>query len=701
MRLKLIYTMVALGCAAALVGCSDGEFAGVSETGSAPETVAVTLTASRPSGAHTRTLLQENTVGGLNSTWSAGDKLLVVAPDGTKAGELTLQTGAESTEGVFSGELQITDGTKARVWYLGANNGDDAPYTSAAVSSDGKVTALTTDLRTNFGGKFDDLKRADLLTKEDVVFTVKDGKGYVQNERVELSAKMAMAHFTLKFPDDFVPSGEATLTVNSEDGDLPSKMVWNPLTSDGSTPSEDASYGYSLALGSEASGIVLQNNRADVYLPIVPGSYKLKFDVSAGGKQYTCSLKNKSTIEGGYYYTSGKSSESSSTFDGISVSLVEVSQPVKEDEDLVGGVFEVNGKKFRFTRGNLKYDIENDQWSLFDEQYRFTCLAGWADKEGVYMPTIMKNAKDFALPAYAPVIDLFGFGATGLYDYVKGEYAQYPQFFRRTKIETKNQAEYYYPTNDLTTNSGYTGGYLSKGIQYKAFDWGYAYYLSKNSEAKPSVDKPYTTYEPDPLSGKEPAYRYFTLTSDDWTALKKKYFMAACTILQAGNTVDSKSKGSVYGCLIFPVVADDETKAQILQERNKNEKVMKMLSKVSGITTTIYVKTIENLTFTTNTDRFNADWIKMTVEQFKQLEALGVVFLPQAGYRAEDSLTTTSGYYWTATAGQDRTSTIFRFDGTTTPKQFKLDSQIGRVLGCSVRLVKEVPADYVDPMVVE
>lgn len=680
MRLKLIYMMVAFGCAAALVGCSDGEFAGVSETGFAPETVAVTLTASRPSGAHTRTLLQENTAGGLNSTWSAGDKLLVVASDGIKAGELTLQTGANSTEGVFSGELQITDGTKARVWYLGANNGDDAPYTSAAVSSNGKVTALTTDLRTNFGGKFDDLKRADLLTKEDVVFTVKDGKGYVRNERVELSAMMAMAHFTLKFPDDFVSSGEATLTVNSEDDDLPSKKVWNPLTTGDSTPSE----GYSLTLGSEASGIVLQNNRADVYLPIVPGSYKLKFDVVAGGKQYTYSLKDKSTIEGGYYYTSGESSESSSTFDGILVSLVEVSQPAKEDEDLVGSVFEVNGKRFRFTKANLKYIVDSGDWVLMERQYSFICKGGWTLSNGSWA-----KGKETE-------IDLFGFGATGLYDVESGETAQAPTFWRQTAQQTYSIAAYYYPTNNTTTNqgAGFLGSYLEHGTQFTNFDWGKAYYLNKNKEAYPTQEKPYTSYDwaIDPTfdeSKDSKALRYFTLSSSDWTQLQAKYFMTGATITGIGNSVNSDAKGNIFGCLIIKV------------EGTNSEKLAKVKDFLTGKVTYISPSLSANLSYTgTNYQYFKYNYVQMTGAQFDALEKLGVVFLPEAGHRAPDAYTKTDAYYWTSTTGQQYVSTFFRFDGNSSPSVFKLDP-INRSMGGSVRLVKEVPADYVDPMVVE
>lgn len=700
MKLKSIYRLAFLGSLVAIAGCSGDDLDGVS-SGSVPESVAVTLTVARPGDASTRTVLTDNNDGTLTSKWTAGDKLLVVTSDGIKAGELTLLSGENTITGVFTGDLAIADGTHATLWYLGASNGDAAPYTCATGSTGDKVT-LTTDLSgkegsPKLGVSFDDLKRAELLTEDDVEFTVKGGKGYVKTEGITLDQKMAMAHFSLIFPGDFAVSDGATLKVNSEKGDLPNVKTWLPANS-----AAEASYGYTFTIG-DGKDIQISNNTADLYIPIIPGSYKLKFEVTSGSKQYSYSLTEESQISAGVYYTCGAPS-----YAGIKVELSEpkTPDPNPADDDLIGGVFEVNGKKFRFTKANLKYDIANDKWSLFDEQYQFINRAGWADKNGNYMPTIGKKVgnsmKDFALPPYADIIDCFGFGATGLYDYESGETAQYPQFFRQTKIQTQDQANYYYPTNntDYNKGSGYTGSYLEAGIQFTAFDWGYAYYLSKNSEDKPSVDHPYTSYDPDPLNGSNPVYRYFTLTTSDWTAIKNKYFIAACTILNAGNTVDKDSKGNIYGCLIFPIVADADIRdVQILKDRNKNEKVIAMLNKVDGITTTNKVKTIENLSFTTTSGPtyFNADWIKMTVEQFKQLEAMGVVFLPQAGYRAEESLATKSGYYWTATAGQDRTSTIFRFDGNLSTKEFKLDSQIARSLGCSVRLVKEVPEDYKDP----
>lgn len=698
MKLKSIYRLALLGGVVALAGCSGEEFVGASDEGIVPESVTVTLTVSRPGGASTRTQLEENGDGTLTSTWTAGDKLLVVTSEGAPAGELTLTEGAGSQSGVFTGNLSIADGTRASLWYLGAKNGTASPYTEAR-EADGKVT-LSMDL-TSLGTEFEDLKRAELLTYDNVEFTVKNGMGYVQTKGITLNQKMAMAHFTLTFPDeDFTLSEDAKLRISSESAGLPNKKTWLPTGA-----SADDAYDYTFTLGapdSDGKDIVVKDNKADLYIPIIPTSdsykYKLKFDVTSNGKDYTYTLKNESKILAGVYYTCGAPS-----YGGIRVEFPKPAspEPTPSDDDLVGAVFEVNGKKFRFTKANLKYDISNDKWSLFDEQYQFINRAGWADKDGNYMSSIQKKVgnrlTDKALPAYADIIDCFGFGATGLYDYESGETAQYPQFFRQNKTQSKDQAGYYYPTNNTNYNEGFTGSYLVDGLQYTAFDWGYAYYLSKNLEEKPSVSHPYTTYDPDPLGDSTPAYRYFTLTSSDWTAIKNKYFMAACTILYAGNTVDKDSKGSVYGCLIFPVVADDESKPQTLRERNKNGKVTEMLSKVDGITTTRNVSTIEYLAFTgTYYTYFNADWIKMTVEQFKQLEKLGVVFLPQAGYRSEDSLTTTSGYYWTATAGQQYTSTIFRFNGNSN-KVFKLDSQNTRTMGCSVRLVKEVPEDYKDP----
>lgn len=325
MKLKSIYRLAFLGSLVAFAGCAGDELDGAS-SGNVPESVAVTLTVSRPGDASTRTELTEDpTDGTLTSKWTTGDKLLVVTSAGVKAGELTLKEGAGKTRGVFSGDLEIADGTEATLWYLGASNGEAVPYTSATGQS--QVT-LTTDLSgkedsPKLGASFDDLKRAELLKKEGVEFTVKNGVGYVKTESVLLDQMMAMAHFTLTFPDGFSVSDGATLTVNSEKGDLPNVKTWLPANSPA-----DASYGYTFTIG-DGKDIQISNNTAQLYIPIIPGKYKLTFSVTSGGKQYSCSLQEESTISEGVYYTAGAPS-----FAGIPIDFSKPNEyPGYENED--------------------------------------------------------------------------------------------------------------------------------------------------------------------------------------------------------------------------------------------------------------------------------------------------------------------------------------------------------------------------------
>lgn len=671
MKLKSIYRLALLGGVVALAGCSGEEFAGASDEGIVPESVTVTLTVSRPGGASTRTQLEENGDGTLTSTWTTGDKLLVVTSEGARAGELTLTEGAGSQSGIFTGNLSIADGTRASLWYLGAKNGTASPYTEAR-EADGKVT-LTMDL-TSLGTEFEDLKRAELLTYDNVVFTVKNNMGYVQTKGITLNQKMAMAHFTLTFPsEDFTLSEDATLRVSSESAGLPNKKTWLPTGA-----SADDDYDYTFTLGasdSDGKDIVVKDNKADLYIPIIPTSdsykYKLKFDVTSNGKEYTYTLKNESEIKAGVYYTSGKPSDdaSSSLYAGISVPLY---SPVVVDDDLVGPVFTVNGKKIRFTRANLKYDIDTETWSLFDNQYDFLGKSGWHDQDGKYISRIdistgnTPNWKN--LPAEAKVIDLFGYGATGLLDEKQGVYAQKPQYYLKTPryaragVSETTEGRYY-PTNTTTINEGYTGSYLDDGVQGKVYDWGTAY-----------------------GKGRTDALSYFTLSASNWRSIANDYYIVGATITDAINPA-TNAKG-INGCMIFGI--KDPASVRQLFIGDNGEKLVEHLE-------TTFPAGNEFLSDNQGNPRdalkFDYTIIKMTKAQFDELDKRNqFVFLPEAGHRASYSLTTTEGYYWTSTNGQSYTARYFRFYGGTSNKHFVID-RVSRMYGCSVRLVKEVTDD--------
>ncbi|MDE6794084.1 MAG: fimbrillin family protein [Muribaculaceae bacterium] len=648
MRINSKYIYGLLGVSLALTGCSSEEL--TSPSGDANgETVLVTLTVDR-SNAKTRTIISETETAdgtGLSNVWEKGDQVTLVSKSGV-VGTLTLEGDGGDSEGVFSGELTIANGEYS-VWYLGA----DGAYASFAEGATEPSNALL-NKDCSVSGDFVDLNKGDLM-KSTVQIVVEDGKATVA-ANVSLEAQMAMAHFTL--------SGEGiSSALQAEDATL------------------------TFAYGDNSYSIT--NKAEDVYVPMFPGGCKPSFTLVSGGKTYSYAFENETEVCAGVYYT-----KTQGDGNGISVTLVEkvIPEPPYNpatDEDLVGNMFEVNGKKFRFTRGNLKYDTETGAWSLMDNQYDFICKAGWTLSNGTW-----SRAKE-------SVIDLFGYGATGLYDVESGQTANVPTFWKQTANQTYTDAAYYYPTQVTKWNEGYTGSYLERGIKFTNFDWGKAYYLYKNSEAYPTASTPYTSYDwevnPSHEEGDSEALRYFTLSSDDWVKLQTKYFMCGVTITGIPNPANTSAKNNIYGCLIFPITGEGTNSAEI----NK-DKLAKVKELLDGHYTYLSTKLTTNLNFTgSNYQYFDYSWLKITKEHFEALEKLGVVFLPEAGHRATDSLTKTDGYYWTSTNGQANTSTVFRFDGDSTPKVFKLDSQSSRTFGSAVRLVKEVPADYTDPVVVE
>lgn len=641
---KHIFSTLAL--TALLSGCA-GEEMNLPDSGNAGgKTIPVSLTVTRP-GNDTRTALSESEEGkALASVWTSGDKLIITAENGSKVGELTLQEGEGTTEGVFVGEAAgVTPGAGYTVRYLGATTASGAPFVSIGETS-GKIEFINALEQKGcvVTGLLGDLCRADLLKKEGVELAIADGMA-IAKLPVELEHELSMVHFSLSgIPSEL--DNEATLTFDYGD------------------------YSYQIS-----------NIASEIYLPMIPGTHRIKFTLSNAGKGYEYEFDSEKTLAAGLYYTA---LDDDSHGVGIDVPLSEVEQSAPEiDEDVIGKVFEVNGKRFRFTRANLKFNVDTRAWSLMDRQYSFICRGGWVTSDGKWQKT--KETE----------IDLFGFGATGLYDIESGETAQVPEFWRQTGTQTYTDAANYYPTNNTQTNqgSGFIGSYLEHGTQFTNFDWGKAYYLNKKGEAYPSESSPYTSYDKDNNPG---VLRYFTLSSNDWEKLQSKYFFCGATITGITNPANTTAKNNIYGCLIFPITGEGANSVEV----NK-DKLAKVNALLTGRVTYLSTSLTTNLSFTgTNYQYFNYSWVKMTAAQFDELEKLGVVFLPEAGHRAPDSYTKTDAYYWTSTAGQQYVSTFFRFDGDSSPKVFKLEG-INRSLGGSVRLVKEVPADYTDPMVVE
>lgn len=654
MKLKSIYRLAFLGSLVAFAGCAGDELDGAS-SGNVPESVAVTLTVSRPGDASTRTELTEDpTDGTLTSIWTTGDKLLVVTSDGINAGELTLKEGDGTTKGVFSGDLKIADGTEATLWYLGASNGDAVPYASA--TGQNPVT-LTTDLSgkengTKLGASFNDLKRAELLKKEGVEFTVKNGVGYVKTESVLLDQMMAMAHFTLTFPDGFSVSDGATLTVNSEKGDLPNVKTWLPENSPA-----DASYGYTFTLGtpeSDGKDIVVSNNTADLHIPIIPGKYKLTFSVNSGGKQYSCSLTEESTISAGVYYTSGESEDPSiPSYVGISVLLK--GDPT-EDDEVVGPTFTIKNRqgkevKVRFTRANLHYRTADNTYYIPALQTDMVHTAGRANN---YLGDYSSSAES---------IDLFRWGATGFKDDRREVYS--PETEQSKKgWQTLQNSDLPYVSGDVTSPNTVPINMRDEKDQYVDWGWCYGYQQSGRKD-----------YDFNDI--------YFTLSASEWNSIVNQYIYVCATVKDV--------QGDVQGLLMLDCNDDAEAKALL----KKHE----LISHDSD-----YVRITPSYLSDHQT---SFKWNQVIIKDYNVLKEMNAVFFPKTGNHLPGNNNNTKVsqlkalHYWLSsspsTGTQINANILFlRLREDAPPAIFNISTENGaRRMAGAVRLVKvvETPED--------
>lgn len=569
-----------------------------------------------------RAVIGENG-GDLDCRWTNGDRIVVSSADGTKLGILSLTSGEGESVGTFEGKIEVTgEGTATyNFLYFG---------TATDIESIGSTVALDYSSQE---GTLAGLPANDFFSASANVSIAYE---IATAESVVLERATAFGRFNLQFEGADWSGGTVTVSGSGLNNLLNVKLNGNISTT----------------ASSETATITVDNATADLWLTILPGETDLTFTTTIGEKTYTGTLPSRTWKAGEYV----RSENADGTFGGVTVEMTTTPDPIPEPGDAVGPVFEVNGKKFRFTKANLAYNVNEKRWYLLDEQWSFLCKKGWAYANGSYVGTKESD------------IDLYGFGCTGLHFSYYNDRLQTPTQFE----EDINAPEYfiqkilysgqsinatdqgrYYPTQNATCNQGYTGGNLEFGIQGMAMDWGTAYGQQENNGGN-----------------------YYTLLSSDWSDLQSKYFMTGATITDIANPNNS-NKAGLYGCMILDATNKTEASA-LLKEYGA----------------TVSTKLSDNLSFTgTNYQYFDYTYVKLTSEQFKALEAAGkVVFLPEAGHTAvtTNSYTKTDGYYWTATAGQAYTSTIFRFDGNETPKVFKLDTQSSRMFGCAVRLVKEV-----------
>lgn len=625
---KFAYIASSLISAAALISASLLLNSCSNETPAAQETrtISISVGLSRPgfTDIATRTALSENDKGGLNSRWNSTDEVMV--SDGT--GILgTLKVDPETIE-------NLEDGSSHAEFYgtliIPANLKDNADFTfiycgKNTTNSGGNVNA---DYYATQTGTLADLGDYDLLSSRTPV-TITGNSAYTEN--MQLQRNVAFAHFKASGLD--IPQSGVDITISGENIPAAASISYmNELTI---SPGE-------ILVHADAEG--------DFYVafPLADDNmhFSPTFTAKVGDKTYTCTLIREKAWTRGEYVREAPGK-------GITVEFT----PVVDDDadaDLVGPVFEVNGRKFRFLRANLAYNVPEKRWYLLDNQWSFLCKKGWAGKDGKWSAAKVDD------------IDLFAYGCTGLffsfYNSVLHTPTQFdeqinaPEYFARESYYTSSRTPNattegsYIPTQNYECNQAYTGSNLSfHGIQDFPMDWGYAYGLQKNDGG-----------------------HYFTLLSSEWTEIHSKHFICPATITDIKNTVTNKN--GMYGCMILKAANLTDAKAVLKQY---------------GATVSSSLSTL-NLNGTTNS-RFDYTYVKITKAQFEEMEKAGeVVFLPEAGHSSvtPGSPTKGDGYYWTATAGQQWNSYLLRFDGEGS-RIFKMES-ITRLTGASVRLVKEI-----------
>ena len=310
MKLKSISIyMLSLAGMLGLWSCSTDE--AISEGGlvASGEKVPVTITISR--GAQTRTELSENTTnGGLNQVWSEGDVVELYNSDGAKAGTLTLQSGANTPDGIFKGEVTGETGTY-RLWYFGKPQADaENPYPYLDFSTtEGQVKL---DLQNQNFRSLNELEAVDILST-DVNIVVKNEQGIV-GQTVTMNPHVAMARFTISgIPDGTSGTVKIYNNLNSDRGGIYAKqplLLSTGVQQGGNTTTTSFTYDE-------------VNNGEDIYVAFIPNAYTLHFEFEASnGAKYTHTF-GQNDIEAGVYYRSfnKEDGEETGTIEGIEVPM--------------------------------------------------------------------------------------------------------------------------------------------------------------------------------------------------------------------------------------------------------------------------------------------------------------------------------------------------------------------------------------------
>ena len=462
------FSSIALGVLAMVaISCSDDLRDGGA---SALEGTHITVYAAK-GDAETRSILNEEN-GNLTCAWTEGDQLLVTGEDGSKKGYLRL---TDITTGKFEGTLMNvpTEG-KVTLKYFFLGTGVDPTQVSQSYIYD----IATQD------GTIESLSKNDALSTQAEIAII-NGGAYPEGT-LQLERHFSFAHFTLKLPEG--------VAVNNE-----------PVTISGENILTKATLGLANRSVSDqtAGTITVTPGSNSFYVNLIPAnSVAPVFTVTINGKEYTGSLNARNIAAGKFL----RKKDSGSNDSGVTVDMTIAGGDDPAKDDMVGPEFEINGKKYRFTSGNLYYNTKTGVWGIHERQTDFTNAGGLDLKDGPVEKT-------------PELIGLFAWGATGLED------AQKPTTLREAASQTTYDGHYFPSTAGQSKNSTIKTLWSNEYV----YDWGCAYMESGRAA--------------------DDDRQYLTPSTEIFTALMKSGFVQGATIKGAA------SDGSdVVGLIVIPNV---------------------------------------------------------------------------------------------------------------------------------------------------
>ena len=559
----------------------------------------------------TRTTLTE-VDGDLKCTWNDGDKVWVMDVEGHKLGELTILDGYDGKEyAKFDGDLIINDPdmTQVSFVYFGSNvNPDEVEVVNSTGEKSWQFNFA------NEGGTLESLSEQDFLWNTTNI-EIMGGTAYTAE--MGLKRKISFGHFELQFPDG-VSRTDEPVTV-SGDGVRNYYRLRQDLG------------------GHNTSGfatITVGGYGNDLYMTIIPSdpnTIEPTFSVTIDGKTYTGSLAPR-VWTASEYVRKGHG-------EGVPVVMTAEGDDDAAD-DMVGPEIEINGKKYRFTRGNLKYNTKTGVWTILDEQTYFVNAGGLGTQESLSVSTLGTTPEE---------IGLFGWGATGLEDARSPWYICKIIYAGGTAMEATGA---YWPSTDYSKNSTIKNLWDNDFV----YDWGRAY--MENGRAADD-NRQYVT---------PPQSAFITLFNNS--------FVQGCTIKGAGINGED-----VTGLICIPGIG---------KEALADAKAF--INSVEGASC---LSSMKNVIHNNNGNTLSYKNITLTgVDVLRKLN--DAVFFPAASKRNLSSgkvyNSNGNGWYWTANGSTTNAYDLF-FNGTAGGFFYSGSStsaSTGRFNQMAVRLMVEV-----------